>query len=310
MARIIKVNDDDYRIVVESGGTITLDTGTNVGGVQVTGNLSVLGTVFNITSDNTIIKDNIIVLNDGETGLGITPNQGTAGLNIKRGTRADANFYFDENIRRDNEPTGPNFIGAFSFVDGDENLLSISTNNIHTGGNTLYLINDGSGVISVEGTLNYESNVLHDDHIPNKKYVDDAIAAGLADPKALDDSTIKLEVTGSTNTLKLTINGIQEAYWSDQFHSVQDIKIVGSRIEPIRSGQDLIFSSTGTGHVQIDDTLRLKKLPFEPTGLQDSTLIYGKDSGRGGTGVYYTTSNSESGEFVSARRALAFSVIF
>jgi hypothetical protein len=310
MARIIKVNDDDYRIVVESGGSITLDTGTNTGGVQITGNLSVLGTFFNITAENTIIRDNLITINDGETGLGVTANQGRAGFNIDRGTRLDANLYFDENVRRDNQSQGPNFIGAFTFVDEEDNFLSIATNNIHTNGENLYLINDGTGVVSVQGTVDYETNVIHDDHIPNKKYVDDAIAAGLADPKALDDSTIKLEVSGSTNSLALTINNVQEAYWSDQYHIVQDIKLVGSRIEPTRTGIDLILASTGTGHVQIDDTLRLKKLPFSPTGLQDSTLIYGKDAGRGGTGVFYTRTNNESGELVSARRALAFSVIF
>ena len=34
---------------------------------------------------------------------------------------------------------------------------------------------NGTGVLSVLGTTNYETNVTTDDDIPNKKYVDDAI---------------------------------------------------------------------------------------------------------------------------------------
>ncbi len=37
---------------------------------------------------------------------------------------------------------------------------------------------ESTGIITVAGTLNYETLVIADDHIPNKKYVDDAITAG------------------------------------------------------------------------------------------------------------------------------------
>lgn len=312
MARIVKVNDNDYRIIVESGGTITLDTGENSGGVLVTGNLSILGTLFNITADNTTIKDNIILLNDGENGLGITPNQGKAGIEIDRGLRDNAFLYFDETITRINQSSGPLFIGSFVLIDSSDNLLPLRTQHINTDGENLYLINDGSGVISVEGTLNYEANVLNDDHIPNKKYVDDAIVAYSADPQYIKDNNSKLSITddGSNSSLLLELDGQIKATWNSQYHLVQDLKIIGSRIEPIRSYQNLVLSATGTGHVQIDDSMQLKKIPFVPEGTNDSTIIYGGDAGRGETGVYFKTSDNNGGEFISARRALAFSVIF
>lgn len=46
-----------------------------------------------------------------------------------------------------------------------------------TGGDTnidLKLLSKGTGVLTVTGTTNYETNVTDDDDIPNKKYVDDA----------------------------------------------------------------------------------------------------------------------------------------
>jgi hypothetical protein len=312
VARIVKVNDNDYRIIVDSGGTITLDTGENSGGVLVTGNLSILGTVFNITADNTFIKDNIIVLNEGETGLGITPNQGKAGLEIDRGQRSNAFFYFDENISRIGQSAGPNFIGAFSLTNSNDDLVPLRTSHINTNGGNLFLINNGTGVISVEGTVNYESRVVNDDHIPNKKYVDDAIIAYAADPMKITEGTSTLEIDddGADSFLLLTLNSQVNAAWTREFHTVQDIKIIGNRIEPRRSYQNLVLSATGTGHVQVDDSLQLKKIPFVPTGTSDSTIIYGGDAGRGESGVYFKTSDNNGGELISARRALAFSVIF
>lgn len=313
MARIVKVNDNDYRIIVESGGTITLDTGENSGGVLVTGNLSILGTLFNITADNTTIKDNIILLNDGENGLGITPNQGKAGIEIDRGLRDNAFLYFDETITRLNQSSGPEFIGSFVLMDSSDNLIPLRTQHINTDGENLYLINNGAGVISVEGTVNYESNVLNDDHIPNKKYVDDAIVAYAADPQYIKDedgTRLLIKTDGANSFLLLELNNQITAQWTSQYHLIQDLKITGSRIEPIRSYQNLILSATGTGHVQIDDSLQLKKIPFVPDGTNDSTIIYGGDAGRGESGVYFKTSDNNGGELISARRALAFSVIF
>jgi len=37
---------------------------------------------------------------------------------------------------------------------------------------------ESTGIITVAGTLDYETLVIADDHIPNKKYVDDAITVG------------------------------------------------------------------------------------------------------------------------------------
>jgi hypothetical protein len=51
--------------------------------VVIKGNLVVVGTTTNVSATNTEIKDNIIVLNKGETGNGVT--LGSAGITVDRG---------------------------------------------------------------------------------------------------------------------------------------------------------------------------------------------------------------------------------
>jgi len=62
--------------------------------VVITGDLTVSGALTSINTTNTTITDNTIVLNDGESGAGITA--GSAGLSIDRGTLDDATLLFNE----------------------------------------------------------------------------------------------------------------------------------------------------------------------------------------------------------------------
>ena len=64
------------------------------GAVTVAGDLTVNGSVTSISSTNTTIEDNNIVLNNGETGAGVT--EGSAGITIDRGTADDATFLWNE----------------------------------------------------------------------------------------------------------------------------------------------------------------------------------------------------------------------
>ena len=87
MSKTLNVNIGNYKVKVPDGGTITLDTGST-GNVIATGNLQVAGTQTTVNSQNLDITDNIIVLNKGESGQGITEN--TSGIQIDRGTASDA----------------------------------------------------------------------------------------------------------------------------------------------------------------------------------------------------------------------------
>ena len=68
---------------------------TQLANVNISGNLSVAGTTTTVDSENITVKDNIITLNEGETGEGVT--KGTAGIEVNRGTLPTYKILFDEN---------------------------------------------------------------------------------------------------------------------------------------------------------------------------------------------------------------------
>ena len=179
-ANIVRVTSD-YKIQAVSGGKITLDTGTQAGEVIITGDLTVKGLTTTVNSIDTNITDNILFLNVGESGNGITLSNGTAGIEIDRGDNdgGNAQFLFDETKFWD-DYVGPRKFGLFTFSTIEGGINGIFTNHINTDGGNLHLINQGVGVITVRGTSHYENQVTHDDHIPNKKYVDTAVATAAA----------------------------------------------------------------------------------------------------------------------------------
>lgn len=180
----VKRYSSDHKIKVPTGGQITLDTGLNTGLVFITGNLNVQGDVTTIHTTNLNIEDNIIVLNRGETGSGVS--EITSGIEIDRGTATlgNARLVWDESETWLNPSTSLTQNGLFSFRTVNGGINGIQTNSIDTNGNDLYLISNGFGVISVTGTTNYEEQVLNytsalevldDDIIPNIKAVTDKI---------------------------------------------------------------------------------------------------------------------------------------
>ena len=77
---------------------ITQDSSTNAitisDDLTVTGDLTVQGSLTSIETTNTAITDNVIVLNSGETGAGIS--SGTSGIEIERGTEGNKTFVYHE----------------------------------------------------------------------------------------------------------------------------------------------------------------------------------------------------------------------
>ena len=96
MSKFLKIPYGDYTIETQEGGVIVLNTGNENGVVRVTGDLIVQGNATTVQSENMTVKDNIIIVNSGETGAGITLD--SAGIRIDRGTNADTFLVFDENI--------------------------------------------------------------------------------------------------------------------------------------------------------------------------------------------------------------------
>lgn len=71
---------------------ITLDSDQ----VIITGNLTVQGNTTAVSSNNLTVTDNVIILNKGETGAGVT--RGNAGILIDRGSFIGAQIQWAENL--------------------------------------------------------------------------------------------------------------------------------------------------------------------------------------------------------------------
>ena len=101
LAALGTMASQDADAVAITGGTID---GVVIGGttaangtfadVTVNGNLTVLGETTTLDVTNLAVEDNTIILNNGETGAGVTNN--TSGIEIDRGTEQNARWVWDD----------------------------------------------------------------------------------------------------------------------------------------------------------------------------------------------------------------------
>ena len=332
MGQVVQVNGD-YNIKTRSGGSITFDTGNQVGNVYVTGTLVVLGSSLSLSTDNFNIKDNIIKLNDGESGPGVTLRY--AGLEIDRGSSPSAMFVFDE---YDNSwMLGQGQPGAFTFSESKLKLVQIATDPLTNGGD-LKLINSGTGVITVAGTNDYELQVTDDDDIPNKKYVDDQIANSapfqiLSDPHvALPNTSSRVIITdkdvagstlfyvnatgysiGNISAVSILVDGVLNSQFRIGATDVQALTITGTTVSS--STTNIKLQTSGTAKLQTNYALQLDNISSTPATVANSTIIYGSTPDIGTTGIFYVNNNSTdfrntAGELINKNKALLFSMIF
>jgi len=335
MSKIIKVQNGDFKVSVSEGAEIILDAPDD-GRVVVTGDLQVQGTQTVLESTDLAVKDNIIIVNDGETGDGVS--LGTAGLRVDRGNLLDTYFVFDENINW-LDTSGQSQTGAFVVKDDTGSLVGLRTNSITTGGGNLNLINSGSGIVSVTGTVDYEErifeydlsgnitgNVIDDDHIPNTKSIVDYIAfsfdnvflSQIGDGEDTVSSIVirDRETTGVDSIITINIDEKNVGSIFEDRFEFNNIRLSNTTIETIASNEDLILSAPGIGSVRINDTLHINTVPgiddltLDPLSPEDGIKLYVADEKTGKTGLYYTNSNGTRDEIVSKNRSLLFSMLF
>jgi len=94
----IRIGEDTTLSAPAGGGLDFSTTGTITFGDVSIKNLTVTGARTVVETTDTAIKDNIIVLNSGESGAGITLSSG--GLVIDRGSATDANILFNDSADR------------------------------------------------------------------------------------------------------------------------------------------------------------------------------------------------------------------
>jgi hypothetical protein len=345
MGQFLRVNGD-YNIKTEEGARITLDTGPNVGSVRVTGDLVVEGSTVIIEATNLDIEDNIIVLNKGETGAGVTLDY--SGIEIDRGTLGEASLIWNENITIPAGSSSSN-TGGWQFVSGTGGVYSFSDSRLKlkeilteatTDSGDLLLIGQGTGVVKVIGTDNYENQVTHDDDVPNKKYVDDTIQNNPTFQVVSDNSRVTVSdkdrlpniaaqpgslayltaTTGFSTGGESAVSVIIDAALNTQFYpnrtEMFSLEFTGSEITT-KSGitnQNINVRTQGTGKLQTNYAVQLDSIAGTPAYVTDATLLYSATPSIGTTGVWYVNPSAEarlrSGELINKNKALVFSMIF
>jgi hypothetical protein len=338
MSRILRVDQSNYRIAVNTGGTITFDTGPTAGTVVITGNLQVKGTTSTVESTVTTIADNILQLNFGQTGNGISgalqmPYQ--AGLQIGRGNLPDAYLVYDEQVGRWDATANASVGGSFvlktytGLVDGPTGLQvnSISTtinNNLHLN------MQAGTGVLRIVNSSNYHLRVTLDDHIPNRKFVTDHVTTQLATVGTEKISKLISTVTQSqaiatTNSIdSYTIDGGSNLILRTQVTSggltifnatgLAGVNIIGNTIT--NSGVGNLKLTSGNGVVEVDAGIELTVQVTDPAAASGKVKFYSKSAeGPGRTGIYFVSNNAygalayNQDELVSKNRAVLLSIL-
>ena len=136
---------------------------SNFNDVTIAGNLIVQGTTTSIETTNTDITDNVIVLNNGEVGAGVTA--GTSGIEIDRGTEANKTFVWDDSVDKWTIGSETLVAGRFesvgvaaSIIDSPEGfgILQIKAGAVDDTGNTIFVNPYGSDtLVQIQGeTIN------------------------------------------------------------------------------------------------------------------------------------------------------------
>jgi hypothetical protein len=289
MGQFLQVNGD-YNIKSAEGGKITFDTGPAGSGGQVliTGNLVVEGTQTTVEATNLDVNDNIITLNAGETGTGVTLIY--SGIEVDRGSLISASLLYDETA--DTWLIANGSAPSLNYEDSNLRLRRIYTNSLTDDGD-LTLIGSGTGVVKVFGTINYEDQVTADDDIPNKKYVDDAIqnqpTFQIVAPQAQDTRVVIADkevapndpgqpgslayltaTTGKTTFGESAVSIIVDGELVSQFYpnrvEIGDLEIGGGvdrneiTSKSSITNENIIIRTQGTGKLQTNYAVQLERI--------------------------------------------------
>ena len=161
----VKRTSGDYNIqTYDAAGNIDGNVGITTHTVTVNGNLTVSGTFERIESVETFIKDRVILLNEGESGAGVTGN--ISGIEVDRGLSTNARLVYVESTDKWSIDNGDGTVVAIatsaSGNGGIENVVEDTTpqlgGDLDVNGQSIVSASNGNIVIAADG-----SGILHVD---------------------------------------------------------------------------------------------------------------------------------------------------
>jgi len=330
MSRIVKISNGDYKLQVQTGGNIILDTQSTSGTVTVFGNLDVKGNVSYIESVNTEIKDNILQLNYGQTGNGISSaNNYSSGIEVIRGNYNAAQFIFNEQLTHFDSTTGTTIAGTWSArtANGTLNAIQLRTLVTDGTGNLTFDLQNSAVTLRVANSANYYQNVSNANDIPNLEYLQHYVysnyTGGNTQGIAVVNS-IQSPLAGTTSTATSSIvAGSTNIVFQVLQNTLVTIDSTGTRMGNIKVGavatpntignttsNNLILTSVNNiveiaGYMNLDDQASSQSYSSGITKIWSSPTV-----GPGRTGVYITNnSNQTPDELISRNRAVLLSIL-
>ena len=323
----------DYYIKTPTAGTITLDTGVTTGTVIITGNLNVKGIQTTIQSIDATIKDNILILNQGETSAvsGGSVSLGSAGIAIDRGGANDptksAQLLWDDTIGWTGATVNRGLWtfkkgGVFSAID----VGVIRLNGNAAGQDKNYILTDQLAPLNVNDD-NYTSKIVDRNDIPNKEYVD--TRTGNTSTNSLTAREIR--VGNSSVTISDYTETGQQSFITASLNSssvfvirptevlFSTIRIGNSTIESLSTNTNLTLLTNGTGVISVNNGVAFQSPVFPtwhpPSPGQGKINVYSSSTvGAGQTGLLFNYESAQGrqiyGELVSAKKAIVLGIIF
>jgi hypothetical protein len=335
MGQFVQTNGD-YVIKTGQGADIKLDTGPAIGNVRVTGNLIVEGDTLTVSAENLNVTDNIIIVNYGETGAGVTLRY--SGIQVDRGTSQPASLIFDENddiwLFTIGSPEG-----TLTYTNSKIRLKEIHTNSDTDTGDLGFNVGNNGVLKILASGGNYDLRVTNDDDIPNKKYVDDAIQLSptyqikspgsapegdtrviIADANvtpniASEPGSIAafIDQTGLTtfgeSAVTVVVDGQQSAQFFKDFVFIQQLEFNSNEITNSNTNENIYVRTQGTGKLQVNYGIQLETISSTPSFVTGNTIIYSNAPGLGDSGLYFTNSD-KTDELISKKRAFVLSMLF
>lgn len=260
MAKTTKRINGDYDIITNAGnGTLTIN-----------GNLTVTGTTTSVETTDTQISDNIIILNSGETGAGVT--LGESGIEVARGTEVPAFIKWNE-------------------TDDDFKVML---------GFSLHHMSGATPTASDHYTTKqYVDNAVGSSNI-------DKISEGDTKAEVFDDggsnpSRFFVEVDG-TEVLEQTASAFSTANIQISGNTISNTAVSQDLTFETTGG-------SGDFYIKGGDVIKIQNRSTNPTAVASHTKVYTKTPAGGGSGVFVANQDTTD-ELVTKSKAIVFGLIF
>jgi hypothetical protein len=145
MAAVKRINSD-YTITNKDTWLANVTVATHT--MFVNGNLLVGGNTTQVTKTDLFVTDNLVTINKGETGAGVT--LGRAGIEVDRGSLANVQLIYNETYKKWSLTNDGTIYGNISFTTGPYALAVYDDKSPQLGGN-----------LDVLGTKIFSSNTAN-----------------------------------------------------------------------------------------------------------------------------------------------------